>query len=482
VKEIRFHPYFDTVALDELREGAITEAMNTQEPFQPSSRNEKEPTLFVMPASEPAEPELPGQPRLRRAERQQVVMHVASLDSLLAEDHRARLVWEYVQGLDLGALYEPIRAVEGTAGRNAIDPRILLALWLYATLDGVGSARQLARLCEDHVAYRWICGGVSVNYHTLSDFRTAHPAFLDELLTQSAATLMHEGLVSLHRVAQDGMRVRASAGAASFRRRATLEECQTQAREQVETLRQEIEADPAAGTRRQQAARQRAARERSERVAQALGELAEIEAKKQGEKKDKARASTTDPEARVMKMGDGGFRPAHNVQFATDTASQVITGVEVVNAGSDAGQMPPMIEQHQQRYGQTPEEALVDGGFAQLEDIEEVSSPDVGTTVYAPVQKPRKEGRDPYLPLPSDSATIAEWRQRMGTPQAKEIYKERAATAECVNAISRNRGLRQFLVRGLVKVRTVALWFAIAHNLMRAVALRAQAALAMVEG
>ena len=449
--------------------------MDTPEPIPPSSRKEKEPTLFVLPASEPPEPEPPGRPRRRRAERQQVVTHIASLDSLLPEDHRARLVWEYVQGLDLGALYEPIRAVEGTAGRNALDPRILLALWLYATLDGVGSARPLARLCAEHVAYRWICGGVSVNYHTLSDFRTAHPAFLEELLTQSVAPLLHEGLVSLHRVALDGMRVRAGAGAASFRRRVTLEECQSQARKQVETLRQEIEADPAAGTRRQPAARQRAAQERSERVAKALGELAEIEAKKTGEKKEKARASTTDPEARVMKMGDGGFRPAHNVPFATDTASQVITGVEVVNAGSDAGQMPPMIAQHQARYGQTPEETLVDGGFAQLEDIEEVSSPEVGTTVYAPVQKPRKEGRDPYQPRPGDSATIAAWRQRMGTPPAKEIYKERAATVECVNAISRNRGLRQFLVRGLGKVRTVALWFALAHNLMRAVALRASA-------
>ena len=451
-----------------------------EETLQPSSGNENQPTLFAMPVSGPQEPEPPGRPRLRRAERQQVVMHVASLDRLLAEDHRARLVWEYVQGLDLSPLYEQVRAVEGGAGRDAIDPRILLALWLYATLDGVGSARQLARLCEDHVAYRWICGEVSVNYHTLSDFRTAHPALLEELLTQSVATLMHEGLVTLHRVAQDGMRVRASAGAASFRRRATLEECQAQARQQVETLRQELQTDPAACTRRQQAARQRAARERSERVAKALGELAQIEAKKKGAEKEKARASTTDPEARVMKMGDGGFRPAHNVQFATDTASQVITGVDVVNVGSDGGQMPPMIEQHQERYGQTPEETLVDGGFAQLEDIEKVSSPEVGTTVYAPVPKPRKEGRDPHQPLPGDSATIAEWRQRMGTPAAKEIYKERAATAECVNAISRNRGLRQFLVRGLKKVRAVALWFAIAHNLMRAVALRAQATLATV--
>jgi len=454
--------------------------MSTEDTIQPSSRNEKEPTLFAIPLSEPPEPVAPGRPRLRRAERQQVVMHVASLDSLLAEDHRARLVWEYVQGLELSELYEQVRAVEGQAGRDAMDPRILMALWLYATLDGVGSARQLAKLCEDHLAYRWICGGVSVNYHTLSDFRTALPQWLDTLLTQSVAALMHEGLVTLHRVAQDGMRVRANAGAASFRRRPTLEECQSEARQEVESLRQELEEDPGACSRRQQAARQRAARERSERIAKALGELPEVEAKKKAEDKEKARASTTDPEARVMKMGDGGFRPAHNVQFATDTASQVITGVEVVNTGSDQGQMTPMVAQHQDRYEKAPDQMLGDGGFAKKEDIEKLAAPEVGTTVYAPVPKPKKQDRDPHQPLPGDSAAIAEWRQRMGTPQAKEIYRERASTAECVNAISRNRGLRQFLVRGLEKVRAVVLWFALAHNLMRAVALRAQAALATV--
>ena len=181
-----------------------------------------------------------------------------------------------------------------------------------------------------------------------------------------------------------------------------------------------------------------------------------------------------------MKMADGGFRPAHNVQWATDTASQVITGVAVVNTGSDQGQMPPMVQQHQERYGKVPEETLIDGGFAKKEDIEKVSSPEVGTTVYAPVQKPKTDERDPHQPRPGDSPTIAEWRTRMGTAQAKEIYKDRASTAECVNAISRNRGLRQFLVRGLAKVRAVVLWFAIAHNLMRAVTLRALGALAAV--
>jgi transposase len=480
VKKSQAAPDSALEALDEFRDDGIREIMGTKETIEPSSRNENEPTLFALGTSEPQEPEAPGRPRLRRAERHQVVMHVASLDSLLADDHRARLVWEYVEGLDLSTLYAHVRAVEGGAGRNAIDPRILMALWLYATLDGVGSARHVARLCEDHVAYRWICGGVSVNYHTVSDFRTAHPGFLDDLLTQSVATLMHEGLVTLHRVAQDGMRVRASAGASSFRRRRSLEECQLEAQQQVESLRAELEKDPGTSDRRKQAARQRAAKERSERIGKALEEVAQIESKKKQQLKDKARASTTDAEARVMKMADGGFRPAHNVQFATDTASQVITGVDVVNVGSDGGQMPPMVQQHQDRYGKTPDEMLTDGGFAQLEDIEKVSSPEVGTTVYAPVQKPRKEGRDPHQPLPGDSATIAEWRQRMGTSEAKEIYRERASTAECVNAISRNRGLRQFLVRGLDKVRAVILWFALAHNLMRAVTLRAQVTLATV--
>jgi hypothetical protein len=254
-----------------------------------------------------------------------------------------------------------------------------------------------------------------------------------------------------------------------------LEECQSEAQEQVEALREELEAAPGASSKRQQAARRRAARERSERIRRALEELPEVESKKKPADRDKARASTTDPEARVMKMPDGGFRPAHNVQFATDTASQVITGVEVVNTGSDQGQMSPMVEQHQDRYGQVPDEVLVDGGFAKHEDIEKVSSPEKGTAVYAPVPKPKNNERDRHAPRAGDSEVIAEWRKRMGTPEAKQIYKERASTAECVNAIARNRGLRQFLVRGLAKVRAVALWFALAHNLMRAVALRAQA-------
>jgi hypothetical protein len=312
---------------------------------------------------------------------------------------------------------------------------------------------------------------VSVNHHSLSDFRVQHAEYLDEVLTQSVAVLMKQDVVKLNRVSQDGTRVRASAGAASFRRRASLERCLQEAREQVECLRQELEENPEATSRRQAAARQHAAEDRRRRVEAALAQMPEAEAKKPAAEKDKARVSTTDAEARVMKMGDGGFRPAYNAQFAVDTETQIVVGVEVSNRGSDQGQLVPMIEQLDKRYGRIPSETLVDGGFAGLKDIEKAS--ELGTQIYAPVAKPKDTTRDPYVPLATDSPVIAQWRQRMGTPQAKEIYKQRAATVECVNAQARNRGLQRLLVRGLEKARAILLWFAIAHNVVRSLSLGA---------
>jgi transposase len=391
------------------------------------------------------------------------------LESLLALDHPARAVWEFVESLDLSPLYAKVQAVEGVAGRPAIDPRIYMALWLYATIEGVGSARALERLTQQHDAYRWILGGVSVNHHSLSDFRVQHGEYLDGVLTHSVAVLMHQDLVKLNRVSQDGTRVRASAGAASFRRQETLEQCLQEAEEQVRHLHKELEENPEATSRRQAAARQRATEDRRQRVAAALAQMPEVAAKKPAAEKDKARVSTTDAEARVMKMADGGFRPAYNGQFAVDTETQIIVGVEVSNSGSDQGQLVPMIEQLRQRYGMIPGESLVDGGFAALKDIEKAS--ELGTIVYAPVAKPKDKTRDPYVPLATDSPSVSQWRQRMGTPEAKEIYKQRASTVECVNAQARNRGLQRLLVRGKKKVRAVLLWFAIAHNLMRSLSL-----------
>jgi hypothetical protein len=281
---------------------------------------------------------------------------------------------------------------------------------------------------------------------------------------------MAAGAVKLKRVAQDGMRVRASAGAGSFRRKGRLESCLEQARAQVAALKKQLEEDPGALSRRSQAARERAVREREERIEKALERLPELEKikQKQGKEADQARASTTDAQATVMKMGDGGFRPAYNAQYATDSESQVIVGADVVTAGSDMGQMVPMVEQVSERCGSAAQEWLVDGGYPAHEQLDAVAS---YTTVYAPVQKPKDEATDPHAPKASDSEAVAAWRVRMGAEQAKTIYRERAATAECVNAQARNRGLIRLPVRGLAKVKNVVLLFALAHNVMRMFAL-----------
>jgi transposase len=413
-------------------------------------------------------------------------MVLRDLDSLLPEDHLARAIWAFVARLDLSAFYAPIKAVEGSPGHPATDPQVLVALWVYATADGVGKARQLDRLCHEHDAYRWLRGGVPINYHMLSDFRVEHGQALNDLLSEVLAAMMAEGLVNPDRVSQDGLRVRASAGASSFRREERLKSFLEQAQERVERLTSEAQAEREAESgakadteqpgetvrvsRREQAARERAARERQERIERALAELSAVRAaKKTEEKREQARVSTTDPEARVMKMPDGGFRPAFNIQYATTTDKQVIVGVSVTNRGTEGDEAPPMLEQVKERTEQTPKDYLIDGGQATLRTVEKLS--EAGVTVYAPTQAPRGTKRSQAEPRPSDSPAVADWRVRMATDDAKVIYKERAATSECANARVRQHGLYQFVVRGLAKVTCVALWLAITHDLLRWIAL-----------
>ena len=413
--------------------------------------------------------------------RTQIELRPMDLESLLPQGHRARLVWAWVERQDLSAMYEAIKVRQGGVGRSAIAPQILLGLWLYAALQGVGSARQLSRLVLEHDAYRWMSGGVQVNHHSLSDFRVAHGAALDELLSASLAALMTAGAVKLQCVAQDGVRVRANAGAASFRRKASLQDNLELARKRVRELREQLEADPAQDSRRKAAAQQRARHEMQQRLQSALERLPELEAikRRNGSKAEEARASSTDADASVMKMADGGYRPAYNAQYASDCDSQVIVGVEVSTSGSDMAQLAPMVEQIEQRLGSAPQKMLVDGGYPAHAQIDAVADK---TEVYAPVPEARakkddkgnEDQQDKHEPKPDDSAAVASWRQRMATDEAKELYKRRAATAECVNAQARNRGLQRMPVRGLQKVRCVALLFALAHNLMRTLALAPQ--------
>jgi transposase len=435
--------------------------------------------------------------RLRTAERRQVALRAVCLDELVPQDHRVRMVWRFVEGLDLTALLAGIKSVEGRPGHPPADPRILLALWLYATVEGVASARQAARLCEEHVAFQWLCGGVGMNAKTLADFRVLHGAALERLLVDSFTALVAAGVASLDRVAQDGVRVRAAAGAASFRRHSTLEECQARAAAALERLRQEAAGDPGAASRREASARLRAAQDREHRVAKALDVTRQLHERQQErarrreerafrekqkradvgdkgdedasapkeEKKEKEpRASTTDAEARVMKMADGGFRPAYNVQFASDTRSGAVAGVAVDNSGSDMGKMGPMNAALAQDYGERPRQHLVDGGYVKFDDIEQLEK--AGVDVYAPVPAPRDKSRDRHAPQQDDAPAVAAWRKRMSEDAAKDIYKERAATAECTNAQARNRGLRQFLVRGVDKVKSIALMHGLTHNMV----------------
>jgi len=425
-----------------------------------------------------------GRPRLRRPVRDQVEFRTASLDQLLPAEHEARAVWALVSQLDLSPWLEEVQAVEGHVGRDATAPQLLVALWVYATLQGEGSARELARLCQQHIGYQWLCGGVTLNYHTLADFRSQGGEKWDRLLTELVASLMAEGLVTLHRVAQDGMRVRASAGKSSFRREASLQRCLAEAEEQVATLRRLAEENPDALSRRQQAARERAARERQARIEAALEHRAELQAQRQkraqavGEPSQEARASTTDPEARNMKFANGGYAPGYNTQFMTDVESGIVVGVDVTNAGTDGDQLPPMLDQVRERCGKDPEEVLVDGGFATKEAITDAAE-NHACTVYAPLNSEAKQlakGQNPYAKKRGDSPAVAAWRERMADAAAKQIYKLRAQTAEWVNALCRNRGLWQMPVRGRPKCRIVALLYAITHNLMQAASLRAKAA------
>ena len=444
----------------------------------------KQNTLFELPPTEESKPNastLPGQARVLRPVRQQLQWVTLDLEKTLAQDHPARAIWDLLERMDLSRFYSSIKAVLDRPGRPTTDPEVLLAVWLLATVEGVGSARKVERLCKEHDAYRWLCGGVPINYHMLSDFRVAHRAALDDLLTQILASLMTAGAVTLERVAQDGTRVRASAGASSYRRKPTLEENLKEARDRVEQLAREREHPDPCESRRQQKARERAVRERVERVEKALEYLPQAQATKERQKQSKRivergrvtepRTSTTDPEARVMKMPDGGFRPAYNVELATDGAKGVIVGVAVTTQGTDANQAVPMEEPIEKRTGKRRDSYLMDGGFVTREDITALERSDI--PVYAPVRLPRNRPEEErYEPRYEDTPEVVRWRQRMSTQEAKEIYKKRAALAEWTNAQIKQHGLLRFTVRGVAKVTAVVLLVVIAHNILQGAALR----------
>lgn len=396
------------------------------------------------------------------------------LDDMLPNDHRARLLWQFAEDLDLTRSLSRIKSREGEAGRPAHDPRMLLSLWLYATSQGIGSARRVAELCQTDVAYRWLSGDVHPNYHALSDFRSQGGKQLDDLMRQLLTGLVSNHILTLRRVSQDGVKVRAHAGAASFRREPSLKEIEARVKRQIEDLKKELDADPGASSRREQAARERSLKEKADKVARALRAVREVQEtidrnlSPSGRERE-ARASTTDPEARVMHMADNGFRPATNIQFATDTKTRLVVGVEANNRGTDAGSMEAMVRQVEVNTGVIPQELLVDGGYVSHKDMQAVA--EMGVSVLAPLPKSAKGRRDPSIPRKGDTVETAAWRIRMARPENQDAYKERAATSETVHADLRShRGLRQMPVRGLDRIQSVALLMALTYNALRVIA------------
>jgi transposase len=424
--------------------------------------------------------------RVIRPDRSQMRWDFLDVEAMLPANHRARIVWSFVESLDLSELYAAIKSRDGEAGRPAADPAVLMALWLYATIEGVGSARELDRLTERDLAYRWIAGGVPVNYHGLADFRVGHLVVLDRLLTESVTALIEEGLVSLAEIAVDGTKVRANAGRSSFKTAAKLTAIEAEVAERLAALKAEIDQDPEASSRRRRAARERAAREVQERAVRARKALQQIRdekaerakrhAKDEAEKSE-PKASLSDAEARNMRFADGAIRPAYNAQIAAAPKQGVIVSVDMTDRRNDAGLAGPMVDDIVRRYGKAPETLLVDTHYASAEDIAALAEHAAGpVTVYAPPPHERENVtpatlRNRKSKRAREPQSVKDWRSRMATEAGKTVYKLRKLI-ERINADRKNHGFGFLAVRGLIKAKAVALLHALAHNLMAAYRLR----------
>ena len=480
-----------------------------------------------------------SKPRLKRINREQMVLSPTDVERLVPEDHEVRAIWEFVGRLDLSRYYEEIEVVEGEAGRSAMDPQLMISLWIYAYSKGVSSSREIFRLSGYDPAYQWLTGMEPVNYHTLSDFRVRHKEALDDLFIQGLGILSAEGLVTLERVMQDGTKVKANASGDTFRREERIRKHLEAAREQVAGMgdpRWAEEVGP-----RVAKARQRAAREKRERLEKALEELEKIRAVKAGtESKEQARVSMTDPEARIMKQGGGGgYGPSYNMQVSTDEANKVIVGVGVTQAGVDYEELEEAEERIERNMGRAPVEMVVDGGFVSrgnilamegrkvgligpLEEgvaqsagqmkrrgVEEALRPDQfgydaqQDTYRCPAGKPlRLEGKEKRIGkvnyqyrarvqdcqkccnkmrcCPQNESTgraivrgvdapeVVSYLAKMKTEEAKTIYKRRGEVAEFPNAWLKDKiGLRQFCLRGLLKVGMEAIWACLTYNIQQ---------------
>jgi transposase len=495
----------------------------------------------VRPAADPVP--VPPKPRVQVIDRRQMVLRPMEVEQLIPPDHPARAIWELVGQRDLGRFFAEIKAVEGVAGREPVDPQLLISLWIYAYSEKIGSAREIERRCGQlHPGFGWLTGLTVINHHTLSDFRTAHRAGLEQLFVEVLGVLSQAGVVSLERVMHDGTKIKANAADNSFRREPSLRQHLEAAQQQVKRLERQAEQDPAgqAQSRRQRQAQVRAARERQQRIEQSLAELEQIRAAKKNDPQERAqaRASLSDPEARIMKQAQGALGPAYNVQISTDAGQRIIVGVGVSQAATDTAELEPAVERIEANLEQQPQQMVVDGGFTHQATVEAMAHSGIeligsltdrralteatlrkrgvaaeffpSAFAYDPEQNHytcpagkvlRYEGREKQngatrhryraatadcqacplrgqccpdsrkgrsLVRTEDAPVMAAFKAKMATEAAQQIYKQRAGVAEFPNAWIKDKlGLRQFRLRGRVKVGLEALWVCLTYNIQQ---------------
>ncbi len=473
-----------------------------------------------------------GKPRVKAVDRAQTLFHIVDVEPLISPEHPARAIWDFVGRLDLSRFYGGIQAVEGVAGREPWDPRLLISLWVYAYSLGVSWARELSRRWAYEPAFEWLAALGQINYHTLADLRSAYDVQLRELFVQVLGVLSAEGLVSLERVMHDGTKIKALAAQSTFLGEDGLREHLAAAREQVEAL-SDWQADQSAT---QQAARERATRERHSRVERAVKELEKIQQGGSDRKKaENARVSHTEPEARVMKQSDGGYAPSYNVQLSTDAANKVIVGAGVTQSGNDWGELVPAVQRVEGNCGAKPRQVVVDAGFTtrsnvvqmaaqgiefigSLRDMKAAGQPEqrgigpefhpgafeydgsldvyrcpLGTVLTHIGRKQRREavehayrahrqacqacpfqeaccrrqgGKPRLLTRVEEPPEMVAFCHRMQQEPVKEIYRQRSEVAEFPNAWLKDKlKLRQFRLRGLVKVGLEVLWACLTYNI-----------------
>jgi transposase len=407
-----------------------------------------------------------GRPRVREPERRQGEIVFAVPEDALPATHPARVIWTVLGTVSLALFTRGCEAVEGAAGRPVLSPRMLLTLWVYAISEGIGSAREIARLTRTNIEFRWIVGDLAVSHDKLAQFRVENGEALNQLMTDILASLMEKGLLSLKLVAQDGTRTRAAATAPSFRTYGSLLQCRQQAALHLKAVLAAAAGDDPEYTAAQHLARIAAARDFQERVEAAVVTVVELQQQRKPSDSP-ARASTTDAEARVMKMGDGGFRPAYNVQYAVAGSEmggpRTIVGVNVTNVGSDMGSLSPMAEQIKERTGHYPEVVLADANHVKYEDIQAMHAKGIAVIAAPPdnaktVEQLRAQNAEPG---------VIAWRERMETDEAKKLYRARASLVELTNAHQKDHhDVVQVLVRGIEKVTSVVLLNVLASNIL----------------